>query len=247
MGFSGRNGGYSEMDNVIRAFREGKRRERSGSNVWTDGESLYSYRLPIVGRGKDGVVEALHARCSPSITTSRHIRDAARLADRRVDSLGQDECPTCDGYHHPANKKVCDLCRRIRDGQEAHAEAEAAGLVATSWRKPGALARANLPTMLAPAYRPNDGAEAKYVRSPVVWTVPFAAALLSLTASGADSVPRTTVERALALAAQDADYRLALEAAGDVGASALRGFVTSTAGGDARALAGQLALEVSPC
>lgn len=59
---------------VIEAFIQGKRK-RDGSAMWTDGETLYSYAMPLARRFEGSHVEVLttYEEC-PSATTRYHYR-----------------------------------------------------------------------------------------------------------------------------------------------------------------------------
>lgn len=62
---------------VIEAFKnhkEYKRRGRNTNNLWTNGETIFSYGMPLVIR-RDGELEWQYEKGHKvSVTTSRHMR-----------------------------------------------------------------------------------------------------------------------------------------------------------------------------
>lgn len=64
---------------VIEAFVKGKAK-RDSSNMWTDGSTLYSYRMPLARRVADSHVEVLvsYDEC-PTATTKYHHRSMMQI------------------------------------------------------------------------------------------------------------------------------------------------------------------------
>lgn len=224
----------AEVDKVVAAFQQGVARDGGGrdhkkASVSTDGTYIYSYRLPIAGRGLDGVIEVLLGRQSPSITTSKHLGWFSYLAGRRVDALGCPQCAVCAGYHEAGDAQVCALNIRIREARAAVAEAATHGLRPTLWRRPDELRAAGLEVVLAPRYAPRVGAADRYVGALHCWVAPSIAAVIEL-ASGAE-VTRRQVVCALRLAAASEDYRAAFQVASEAGGAALAGFIRQSTQG----------------
>jgi len=68
--------------NVVHAFACGQ--PAHAGNLWTDGRSLYSYKMKIAGRTLAGVVVGDFTSTGGgfiSMTTSRHVNIAKRVAD----------------------------------------------------------------------------------------------------------------------------------------------------------------------
>ena len=221
------------IDRIIKAFRNHAACEAHGAhcvNLSTDGERIYSYRMAIAGRGLDGKIEVLYARCSPSMTTSKHIGCISHLADRQVDALGCPCCPTCHGYHDVHDKAVCELIMRTHNDRVKVTEAEAHGLTPTMWRNPTELRAAGLMVVMAPRRAPWDGIPAKYLKVDCCWVEPNVARMLEI-CGGAEGVTRQQVICALRLAASAEDYRIALKVAAEADGRALAGFIQSSTAG----------------
>jgi hypothetical protein len=61
---------------VCKAFEHG-RPCRPGSSIWTDGERIYSYAVPIAWRLSTGSVFVERNPERSSVTTQRHVNDVA--------------------------------------------------------------------------------------------------------------------------------------------------------------------------
>lgn len=57
------------IDLVIQAFRKNK--AYRGGNIWTNGETIYSYQMPIATSRDNEMI--IVPSPGPSVTTSRHI------------------------------------------------------------------------------------------------------------------------------------------------------------------------------
>jgi hypothetical protein len=245
----------AEVDEVVHAFRNRIARENTGQktvNLSTDGERIYSHCMAIAGRGLDGAIEVLYARCAPSKTTTKHIRWIGSLlvalppTGRRVDALGCPKCSTCAGYHGQ-DETICKLNVRIRNGKFWYVDARSRGLTPTMWRNPTELRAAGLEVEMAPRLEPWAGMPQQYLGVDHCWVEPNVARMLEV-CGAADGITRRQVICALRLAASSEDYRIALKVAAEADGMALAGFIRSSTAGvnlsDRHPSARQFTLEV---